>query len=61
MPERIIIMKKISKAYTLNTERCDITRIGELRADKADGMTYFEAWGKYPEMRNMVDRIYGRD
>lgn len=54
-------MKKISKAYTLNTDRCDLTRIGELRADRDAGMTYFEAWGKYPEMRNMVDRLYGRD
>lgn len=53
-------MKKISKAYTLNTDRCDLTRIGELRADRDAGMTYFEAWGKYPEMRNMVDRLYGR-
>lgn len=54
-------MKNLSKAYTLNTDRCDLTRIGELRADRDAGMPYFEAWGKYPEMRKMVDRLYERD
>lgn len=62
-PERKNKMKnrKFENAYETVSNRNNTTRYAELRKDEREGMPYMEAYAKYPEMRDMVDRLYERD
>lgn len=52
--------RKIKDAHD-NAYRNDLSRLPELRKDEREGMPYMEAYAKYPEMRDMVDRVYERN